>query len=295
MISPPIEWPTSASRSTGTGQASVSSCRRAESATPFSRRARPVLARSRTGVQPRSASVSAYVAPTTSRCRSKDDSLSDRPCRRTATRPVASGKVDRRASVRSGTSRPSRRTASGTASRGRSRARRSPMIPFTAALATRPGSVSSRAGPTPSSARAPKPAESARSPAPSPAYTPDATPRWTCSGTRDSLAVEARSTVCTRSAHASWVSRTVRTTISSATSESRAAASSRRGPDATVMSRSSATDRPGQRPRVSRRSCRPLRRPSPTPPRPRRSPRRGRPGCRRDGGSSGRRRGRTRR
>ena len=59
---------------------------------------RPVLARSSTGVQPRSASVSAYVVPTRSRWRSNDDSLSDSPCSSTATRPVASGKADRRAS-----------------------------------------------------------------------------------------------------------------------------------------------------------------------------------------------------
>ena len=66
---PPSECPTSAIRVTGTGHASTSRCISAARATPFSRSGRPVLARRKTGVQPRSASASPYVVPVRSRCR----------------------------------------------------------------------------------------------------------------------------------------------------------------------------------------------------------------------------------
>ena len=69
ITSPPREWPTRAIRVTGTGHASTTRCRSAVSAAPFSRSGSPVLARSISGVQPRSASISAYVVPVRSRWR----------------------------------------------------------------------------------------------------------------------------------------------------------------------------------------------------------------------------------
>ena len=71
MTSPPSECPTSAIRVTGTGQPSTTRWTSAVSAAPFSRSGSPVLARSMSGVQPRPASISAYVVPVRSRCRWK--------------------------------------------------------------------------------------------------------------------------------------------------------------------------------------------------------------------------------
>jgi hypothetical protein len=52
--SPPIECPTSASDSTSTGHAAVSSSSRSASESPFSEMCRPLLYRTSTGAQPRS-------------------------------------------------------------------------------------------------------------------------------------------------------------------------------------------------------------------------------------------------
>ena len=89
-----MECPTSATRVTGTGHAATSRSSSAVSATPFSRRPSPVLARRKTGLQPRAASISPYVVPCCSRAAVPVVLVLAEPVQEARpTRPVASGKA----------------------------------------------------------------------------------------------------------------------------------------------------------------------------------------------------------
>src|SRR5688572_17820700 len=117
----------------------------------------------------------------------------------------------------------------GMASRGRSRTSRSPIRPLTAELTKRPRRSASSLGPMPVSATLSSPFAASRKPRPRPPYTAPAIPRCMRS---DSVAVSRERPLSdwTRSRQASWVSRTVRTTSSSATCESSESASRTPGP-----------------------------------------------------------------
>ena len=165
--------------------------RAAAAARPAPRRSRAAAARCWPGATPASspaaASASAYVVPMRSRPRSQEVSFSHSPCRKTTTRPVASGKAAARASAVGATS-----AALGAHRHGDGQLGPLAQQPVPdQAVDRRAEEPAPRArprarGPTPGRPRRPcrAPRTRARRPAASPPYTAAAMPRCSSSGPR---------------------------------------------------------------------------------------------------------------